>query len=222
MMLLALDTATSCCSAAVWRDGAVLGERQAAMERGQSETLAPMIAAVMTEAGAAYANLDGVAVTIGPGAFTGVRIGLSTARALALAAGVPCIGVTTLEAMAAGVPAGLRRGRLLLVVLDAKRRDLYAQAFSMDLTPLGEPAARLPDELPGLLGGAGAVVLAGDASEVAGPLLAGRGIAVTTAPDRHPRPEVVAAIAASRWHPGSPPPRPLYLRAPDVTLPQRR
>jgi len=81
MILLAFDTATACCSAAVWHDGRILAVREDAMERGHAEALAPMIEDAMREAGIAFAALDGIAVTVGPGAFTGLRIGLSMARA---------------------------------------------------------------------------------------------------------------------------------------------
>ncbi len=216
MKLLAFDTATASCSAAVWCDGVVLAERCHAMERGHSEALVPMIAAVMDEAGLAFAELDGIAVTVGPGAFTGVRIGLATARALSLAANLPCLGVTTLEAVAADVQAE----NDVVVVLDAKRNDVYAQTFSPALQPLEEPAAILPEALAARLAGNAAVTLAGDGCELVTPVLEAAGVVFAVAPPRRPRAPVVARIAASRRQLRSPPPRPLYLRAPDVTLPK--
>ena len=104
MRLLALDTATAACSVALWRDGAVLARRFEAMLRGQSEALMPMVGAVLAEAGCGFKDLDAIAVTVGPGAFTGLRIGLAAARGMALAAELPLIGVTTLEAVVHGVP----------------------------------------------------------------------------------------------------------------------
>ena len=121
MKILALDSATSACSAAVWADGRVMARRHAEMARGQSEALVPMVAEVMAEVGLGFADLDLLAVTVGPGAFTGIRIGLAAARALALAAGLPLAGVSTLEAVAAAAPAD---GRPLLVVLDSKREEI--------------------------------------------------------------------------------------------------
>ena len=95
-----MDTSTVGCSAALWRDGGIVAAHAAEMARGQSVALVPMIQDVMLEAHQAFEELDAVAVTVGPGAFTGLRIGLAAARGMALALGVPCLGVTTLETVA--------------------------------------------------------------------------------------------------------------------------
>ena len=110
MKLLAFDTATTGCSAALFLGGRLAAHQAAAMARGQSEALMPMIAEVLAEGGCSYGDLDALAVTVGPGAFTGLRIGLSAARGLALALAVPCAGVTTLEAVARAVPETARAG----------------------------------------------------------------------------------------------------------------
>lgn len=220
MKLLALDTATAACSVAVWEDGIIRARQLRPMVRGQSEALMPMVVAVLAEAGLAFVDLDGVVATVGPGAFTGLRIGLAAARAMALAAGLPCLGVTTLEAVAANVPEAERRGAALLVVLDAKRADVYAQVFSAALKPLGEPRAVLPAELPGLVP-AGPLVVAGDAAVRAVEALVAAGIEARPSTGAGvPDAARVAAIAADRRLAGRPPlpPEPLYLRAPDVTL----
>ena len=128
--LLALDAAGASCSVALWRGGAVVAGLLEAMPRGQSERLVPMVAEVMHRAGAGFATLDAVAVTRGPGGFTGVRIGLATARALALAWRLPLIGITCFEAVASAVPPAERDAGTLVVVLDAKRSDVYVQAFA--------------------------------------------------------------------------------------------
>lgn len=220
MKLLALDTATAACSVAVWVDGTIRARALRPMARGQSEALMPMIVAALAEAGLTFAELDAVAATVGPGAFTGLRIGLAAARAMALAAHLPCLGVTTLEAVAANVPETERQGAAVLVVLDAKRADLYAQVFSATLEPLTEPGAVLPADLTGLLP-EGPVIVAGDAAARAAAVLAGAGIEVRlSAAPGLPDAAMVAAIAARRRRSGRPalPPEPLYLRAPDVTL----
>ena len=115
------------------------------MARGQPERLVPMIEEVMAEAGLAYDALDAIAVTRGPGGFTGVRIGLATARGLALASGRPVIGLTSFEAVAAAARSR-RRGAAgsLAVLIDAKRRDLYLQVFDAALPPLAAPRPWIP------------------------------------------------------------------------------
>ena len=219
MRILALDTATAACSVALWRDGRILARRQAMMARGQSEAVMPMVAEVLAEAGRGFADLDLLAVTVGPGAFTGLRIGLAAARGMALAARLPCHGVTTLEAVAEGLAGDAPTGTAVLVALDAKRADVYAQAFSDSLVPLGPPRALLPDKLAELVP-AGPVIVVGDAAPRAHAALRDAGIgAVASAAPGVPDAAAVAAIAARRWRPGDPaaPPSPLYLRPPDVT-----
>lgn len=218
MKLLAFDTATTGCSAAFLADGRIVARRAAAMARGQSETLMPMIEEVMAEAGAVYADLDALAVTVGPGAFTGLRIGLATARGLALALNIPCAGVTTLEAVAAAVPEAARRGRRLLVALDSKRDDLYVQMFGPSLAPLGPPAALMPAGLAGLADGEGPLLVAGDAVARAVAALADQGIAAEVADSPGvPDAAQVARIAAGRpLPPAGTPPAPVYLRPPDA------
>lgn len=216
MKILALDSATSACSAAVWQDGQVVARRFAEMARGQSEVLVPMVAEVMAEAGLGFDALDLVAATVGPGAFTGIRIGLSTARALALAAGKPLAGIATPEAVAAAVPEAERAGRTVLVVLDSRREELWVQAFSDALVPRGEIRALTPLEVAALE--LGPVVLAGDACDLVAPLMPGAALASSPgAPDAGR----VAELAARHWPAGTAlPPEPLYLRAADVSLPK--
>ena len=108
MTLLAVDCATNACSAALWLDDGAGPHRYRAMRRGHAETLMPMVRAVMDEAGLAFSDLDAIAVTTGPGAFTGIRIGLAAARGFALAANLPLIGVTTLEAVAGAMTVAAR------------------------------------------------------------------------------------------------------------------
>jgi tRNA threonylcarbamoyladenosine biosynthesis protein TsaB len=228
MKLLAIETATSACSAAVFAEGRIVAERRADMERGQAEALMPMVAAVLAGSQEAcprgFADLDLIAVTVGPGAFTGVRIGLAAAGAMAAAAGIPAVGLTTLEVVAAAqAPTGLP----LLVALDTKRSDVYCQLFDAALAPLCEPRAILPTALPPLLPAGGAIALAGDASAPVAAVLKAAGHKVRRLRG-HDRPDaaVLARLAAARWHdrrpvPGSSP-RPLYLRAPDVSLPKGR
>lgn len=224
MNLLAIDTATTGCSAAYQEGGRILAHRAAAMARGQSESLMPMIADVLADAGRAYGDLQALAVTVGPGAFTGMRIGLAAARGLALALAIPVIGVTTLEALAHGVPEAKRRDAVVLAVLDSKRADVYAQAFADDGAPLTEPAALHEEDLIAVarqVAGNGDVLLVGDVEQRVLELLLNQGVAVRSAgAPTVPDAAVVAAIAAGRGLPDkADAPAPLYLRPPDATIP---
>lgn len=151
MKLLAIDTALAACSVAVLdsgeeKGGAGSGERLVCaseeLGRGHAERLMDMIGEVMAEAGVAFNDLDRIAVTVGPGSFTGLRVGLSVARGLALVLAIPVVGVTTLEAIGEGArrqAAASCSGKPLEVVLDARRDEVFHQSFAADGTPLCQP-----------------------------------------------------------------------------------
>lgn len=221
MKVLAFDTALAACSAAVWADGEVLARRYQRLERGHAEALLPMVEAVREEAGLDYDQLDRLAVTIGPGAFTGLRIGLAAARGLSLASGLPLAGVTTLEAVAAQAQQQLATTDPVLAVLDARRGQVYAQAFAPDLVPLGQPAIVAPEAVAGLVPGARAAVVGTGARLVRARLAAAAALSFPDAPEL-PDAAVVAAIAAGegRVAASGTPPAPLYLRPPEAKAPQ--
>ena len=226
--LLALDTATTGCSVTVWRGGEVLAHDAREMSRGQSEALLPMAVSALKSVGFVAANLSAIAVTRGPGAFTGMRIGLAAARGLALALSIPCIGVTTLEAVAHGVEADERPENTganvtILAAVESKRADIYVQLFDCDLTPLSEPVAADGPAIAALLKKDATVLAVGDAALRAQQMLAEHGVAVrlSTAPSL-PDTRIVAEIAARRFahQVRTLPPEPLYLRPPDAKLPK--
>lgn len=223
--LLAMDAAGASCSVALWAGGAVKVRRFSAMARGQSERLVPMIGEVMAEWGGGFEALDALAVTTGPGGFTGVRIGLATARGLALARGLPLIGVSSFEVAAAAATAAERAGRQVVAVLDSKRNEIFAQLFDETLTEVGAPlevaldglAAALPAESRDL-----PLVLTGDAAARALEALqaAGRDDVLLAAAAGPADAALLAARAALRDPAAAGPVQPVYLRPPDVTPPK--
>lgn len=176
------------------------------MERGHQERLAPLVRDLMGEAGLAFARIDRVAATVGPGSFTGLRVGVAFAKGLASALGLPTVAVNTLEALAAG-----RRGRVF-AALDARRDQIYLQGFE-DGAALGPPAVLATDEALARLAPGDRLV--GSAAESLAAAKAG----LVAEPAAYPDPARLARLAAGR--PPSPL-KPLYLRAPDARLPGGR
>jgi tRNA threonylcarbamoyladenosine biosynthesis protein TsaB len=223
-VILAIDTAASACSVAVGAD-IVLASETRPMRHGHGEALLPMIDAVMGRAGLSPTALDVVAVSTGPGGFTGIRVGLAAARGIAIAIGAELVGVTSFAAVAAAVAARLS-ARPMLIVLDSRRAELYVQLFFGSGEMLGNPAAVLPENLAELVAGiigTAPLLLAGDAVETAALALARHAdieLVAGSAPDALG----VLAAARRRWLEGTAAvaARPLYIRAPDVTLPKAR
>lgn len=230
MKILAIDTACSACSVALAVDGTVVASDSAAMARGHAEALMPMVQSVMAQssmaqAGRAFSTLDLVAVTVGPGSFTGLRTGLAAARGIGLAQNIPVAGVTTLEAVAAAAARGAASASDLpiLVVLETRRADLYVQRFgpSSDrgVKPESETLALPAEAVLSFIPETGAL-LAGDGAErllaVASPALRRRVKHAETAclPDAAD----VAAIALARAETPLAA-APLYIHPPAVRRP---
>ncbi len=216
MKVLALETAGAACSVAVW-DDAIIAARFLSIGRGHAELLAPMIAEVLAEAGISAAEVDRLAVTVGPGAFTGLRVGLATARGLALASNTPLVGITTFEALAHAVPAEERAGRTLLVVVESRRSELFLQRFDAALIPIGAPLVLTAEACAATLP-AGPLLVAGDGALHLRAALADRAETLFAAGQGQASAAVVARIAATLPAGAGLPPRPLYLRAPDAKL----
>ncbi len=140
MKILSLDTTMAACSAAVIDTAARFRwlRRSSPWSGGHAEALPPMVAELMRTSGLDYGDIDRIAVTIGPGTFTGVRIGLSFARGLGLARGIPVIGIDCLTAIAANETAR----RPLLVVSDARNDEVYAASFDADRTLISGPCIK--------------------------------------------------------------------------------
>jgi tRNA threonylcarbamoyl adenosine modification protein YeaZ len=130
-LVLAFDTSAARCAAALVSGDRVLAARDEATERGQAERLLPMLEEALAEAGVGWGALDGIAVCTGPGNFTGIRIAVAAARGLALALGVPAVGVTAFEALAGEGAA--------TVAIEDRRGTVFVQRFR-DGAALGPPA----------------------------------------------------------------------------------
>lgn len=176
----------------------------------------PMIEGVLCDAGIGWSDIGMVGVTVGPGTFTGLRIGLAAARGIALAASVPVVGVTVMDAIAYATPAQERPGRTLLAIADGKRADLFIQGFDECLHPLGKAAAIMPEDInrifpgPLLLAGDGAMRAADDARQGI--------LSVVTGVDAVP----LAFLAKRRYREGKGEAlHPLYLAPPDVSIPKK-
>ncbi|MDF2627466.1 MAG: putative glycoprotein endopeptidase [Symbiobacteriaceae bacterium] len=128
MRILALETASTVCTVAVVDGSSVIAEVSLQVPRAHSTRLMPLIAQMVEESGIAKTDLDGIAVGVGPGSFTGLRIGLATAKGLALALGKPCAGVSTLKAMAFGTGAQIG---LAVPMLDAKRGEVFTAVYAV-------------------------------------------------------------------------------------------
>ncbi len=164
-LILAFDTSAAHCAAALLRGDQVLGSLCELMDKGQAERLVPMLEGLLADCGVVWGDLSAIAVGTGPGNFTGVRIGVATARGLALGLGVPALGVTRFEALAEGLP------RPVTVMLDARRDEVYVQNF----TDTGNTPARVaPADAPGAVMGLTADDLSPDRLAVATARIAAR------------------------------------------------
>jgi tRNA threonylcarbamoyladenosine biosynthesis protein TsaB len=211
MIILALDTCLGACSVALDSDDRLLAHASETMARGHQERLAPMVERVLAEAGVSPGVVTRVAVTVGPGSFTGLRVGIAFAKGFAQALGAGTVGVGVLEALAAEADG------LVCAAIDARRDQVYLQVFeegvplmAPDVLPIGTAAARLAEITRGralTLVGSGAALLA-DAAPGA------RIIPAEGCDARR-----VARIAAAR---DTGPLIPLYLRPPDAKLPAAR
>lgn len=208
MIVLGLDTCLNACSVAVLEGTTVLAHRSEAMARGHQERLALLAQSVMSDAGLAFDRLERIGATVGPGSFTGLRVGVAFAKGLASALSTPAVGVGTLEALAAEAKG------LVAAVIDARRDQVYMQVFedgqalmAPDGLGIGTALARIAELATGreiTLVGSGAPLLASALPEAT--ILMPEGCDA----------RIVARLASDRAVMSI---RPLYLRAPDAKLP---
>lgn len=221
MRVLAIDTALSACSVAVVEtadDAAPAHVVSLAMARGHAEALMPEVARVLEAAG----GLDGIAriaVTVGPGSFTGLRVGLACARAIALGTGLPIVGVTTLSALVAPLLDEGDGAAPVAAAIDARHGRVFFQSFAGDGRAL--VSARLIDarDAARAIGGGPALVVGSGAELV---VAASEDPTIRRAPEPFDAPDPVwVARLGAACDPSDAPPRPLYLKAADAH-PQER
>src|SRR6516225_8579909 len=221
MLILAIDTALDACAVAVLDTKAtkLIARESEGMKRGHAEALMPMIGRVIAQSGIGFAGLDRIAVTTGPGSFTGLRVGLSAARGIALAANKPVVGVTTLTAYAA--PVVSQNGENPVVsAIDARHDQVYLQVVGGNGGSLIMPQVVAVEEAL-TAWRFGAPHLVGNAAR----MLADRWPAHAVPPvavDASEAPEIAwVGWLGAAVGPSTAPARPFYLRAPDVKPPKR-
>ena len=220
MKILAIDTALRAVSACVLDDGADSPEaiETIATERGHAEALLPLIDRVMARVAGGFASLGRVAVTVGPGSFTGLRAGIAAARAIGIACKIPVTGVSTLAALAAPLILEQKPG-LVAAAIDARQGKVFFAAFGPDGRAVLAPRIALAREAVRSLG-AGPVRLAGSGAR----LLASEALAAGTetwiARENAGLDIVFVAKLGLLADPVLTPPRPFYLAPPVTKLPE--
>jgi len=216
MLILAIDTALDACAAAVLdtRSGTMIASESQPMKRGHAEALMPLISRVMKDSGLPFAALDRVAVTTGPGSFTGLRVGLSAARGIGLAAGKPVVGLTTLSTYAA--PIVSENGEHpVIAAIDARHDQVYFQVVSGNggslirpkVAPISEALAASSFGAPHLVGNAAKILADHWPSDAPAPIEV----------EALPAPDITwVAWLGAAVEPSTAPPKPYYLRAPDA------
>jgi tRNA threonylcarbamoyladenosine biosynthesis protein TsaB len=213
--VLAIDTALAACSVAVFDSDAnrMLANQSLAMTRGHAEALMPLVERVMAEAGVAFTAIDRVAVTTGPGSFTGLRVGVAAARGIAMAAEKPAIGITTLSAYAA--PHQPEGHFPIIAAIDARHDHVYFQVFAPGGRALGEPRLAPLREAAQAAAAAPARLVGSAAQTIASALSDSDASPVSVESRAAPDVAWVARLGALSPDSASPP-IPQYLRAPDA------
>ena len=215
MRVLSLDSASTRCSAAVVVDGDVQAARQAEATQGHAALMPVMVRDVLAEAGAPATSLDLVAVTVGPGSFTGIRAGLALAHGVALASGIPVVGLTVGEALADSLPhLGLRQ---LWVAIDSRRQRIFLERNGVITAEALDALAALA----ALAAPAGKIALAGGAAAVVAATLAARDFDVMLTDARLPAARHIALVGERRFRGDLPalPAQPIYVDPPEARLP---
>lgn len=209
MKLLAIDTSTHICAVCVLdtQTDQILAEKSLDIGRGHAEVLMDFIESCLSQAGISYENLDRIGVTIGPGSFTGVRVGMSVARGLGFSLGIPVVGVSTLDACEAKArELGYQGG--LVSLLDAKRGELYCKISNQGALAASYEA--ILEKISGL-----ELSMCGSGSSILNEICQQNAPIIHT--EAAPQISVVAMLASQKPDPSAPP-EPLYLRSADAKV----
>ena len=213
-LLLSIDTAGSRCSVALsdLESGEIFARAEPDIGRGHAELLMGLVDEILATAGASYADIGKIAVVVGPGSFTGLRVGVAAAKGLALALGIPAVGISSLESLAephwqAGLP--------VLAITDAKRGEVYAALFGPGGTGLCAPEALAPENLAAFVEAyaSGALIVVGTGAAIAAENLGGLSLRIVN-PAGDSDIAAVARLGLAR--PAAGPVKPLYLRGADA------
>jgi tRNA threonylcarbamoyladenosine biosynthesis protein TsaB len=220
-LILGIETGGRSCSVAVFKDGRLVAHENENTDHGQATMLMPMIERVRGKAGCDYSALDRIAVAVGPGSFTGIRVGLAAALGLSLASGVPAVGISSFQAVAASVThtpdvETLRK----FVLLDSRREEPFFVEIGDDDTFRTPPAVISVADLDAMLATAGPSIVIGDAPAIArGPQHFPQHTRLNPI---SPNALWVATLADHPERRFDLPPKPVYIRPPDVTMPKSK
>jgi len=222
--VLAFDTTAASCSVAICGGGQILSEEQVILDRNHAEVLVPMIEHVLRESSMSYRDLDLLAVTTGPGAFTGIRVGLATAKGIALATNLPLIGISNFEVLAHSVPQFERKGKNILVLIETKRADFYACIYDEKIELKSKPSVVEPHRLKDFIE-IGPTLIIGNARD--------RGLKIIQEMDKEIscseygldlEAKILAELSIRKFNAGVnyAMPSPFYIKSPDVNTPSTK
>ena len=215
-LILAIETGSRSCSVAVYagpRDMRAYEHENT--DHGHATMLLPMIERARLKAGCTYADLGRIAVAVGPGSFTGLRVGIAAAQGIGLAAGIPVIGISSFLTVVSGTERE-RDGRRVFALLDSRREEPFLAEIDEQLQFIRPPSVVSPDELDAILAPARPLILAGDAPAMGRYSTRGGIRLIQNAPSAL----FVALLASDPERRFDLPPMPVYVRAPDVTMPK--
>jgi tRNA threonylcarbamoyladenosine biosynthesis protein TsaB len=213
-----METGSRSCSAIVFSGlGDTSAFEQENTDHGQATMLMPMIERVMAKAGCDYSDLSRIAVAVGPGSFTGIRVGLAAALGLSLASGIPVVGISSFLTVADLEP-DERKDRRVFALLDSRRAEPFLVELDVGLRFLQPPSVVTADALDAILVAARPLILAGDAPAMERYAAQDDIRLIQASPHAH----AVARLAADPARRFDLPPKPVYVRPPDVTMPKRK